>query len=100
MKILKKTAKWLLGITAVLYLIICIGMYFIQETILFHPKKLEANYTFKFDQKFEELNIPSTDGKKMNGLLMKCDSSKGLIFYLHGNGGALDTWGEIGKKYA
>jgi uncharacterized protein len=100
MRIVKKISKWLLGIFAVIYLIICVGMYFIQEKILFHPKKLESNYIFKFNQKFEELNIPTEDGKKINGLLMKCDSSKGLIFYLHGNAGALDTWGEIGEKYA
>jgi pimeloyl-ACP methyl ester carboxylesterase len=100
MKILKKIGKWFVGTIAVLYLIICVGMYFIQEKILFHPKKLEANYVFNFDQKFEELNIPAEDGKKINGLLLKCDSAKGLVFYLHGNAGALDTWGEIGKKYA
>lgn len=27
------------------------------------------------------------------------DSSKGTIFYLHGNGGALDTWGEVAACY-
>lgn len=75
-------------------------MYFMQEKILFHPKKLDSNYVFHFKQKFEELNIPAEDGKKINGLLLKCDSAKGLVFYLHGNVGALDTWGEIGEKYA
>ncbi|MGZ3863104.1 MAG: alpha/beta hydrolase [Bacteroidia bacterium] len=97
---LKKIAKWLSMTLVVFYVIICTGMYFIQESILFHPKKLDANYAFNFKQKFEEFNIPAEDGKKINGLLLKCDSAKGLVFYLHGNAGALDTWGEIGEKYA
>jgi len=100
MKLLQKIVLWLVGVFAALYALLCILMYSYQESLIFHPKKLEANYNFKFEQKFEELNIPGADGKKINGLLLKCDSARGLIFYLHGNAGALDTWGDIGKNYA
>jgi pimeloyl-ACP methyl ester carboxylesterase len=99
MKRLKKISIWLFCALVVLYIILCAGMYFLQESLIFHPKKLEANYKYRFEQKFEELNIPVSDNKKINGLLLKCDSAKGLIFYLHGNAGTLDTWGEIGKHY-
>lgn len=100
MKRAGKILLWLLGIAAGLYVLLCVGMYFLQESLIFHPKKLEAGYTFKFDQPFEEMNIAVSDGKKINGLLLKCDSSKGLIFYLHGNSDALDSWGDIGQNYA
>jgi len=100
MKLLGKILLWLAGVITALYVLICILMYSYQESLIFHPKKLEANYTFQFEQKFEELTIPTADGKKISGLLLKCDSAKGLIFYLHGNAGALDTWGDIGKNYA
>lgn len=100
MKKLLKVSAWIAGTLAGMYILVCVLMYNFQEFLIFHPKVLGAAYRYDFGQKFEELNIAVSDGKKINGLLLKCDSAKGLIFYLHGNSGALDSWGWIGKDYA
>ncbi len=81
------------------YVLICILIFFFQEKLIFHPQKLEKEYVFQFDQKFEEKSIPTSDGKILNGLLFKADSSKGLVFYLHGNSGSVSSWGVIAKTY-
>lgn len=94
-KILVRILKIILG----LYIILCGLLYFFQEKLIFFPQKLDKNYKFEFGQKFEEININTTDNKKINGLLFKADSSKGLIFYLHGNAGCLNSWGEVAKTY-
>jgi len=73
--------------------------YFFQEKMIFYPDKLPQDYKFKFKNKFEELNIVTPDGNTINGLLFKADEPKGLIFYLHGNAGALNAWGDISKLY-
>jgi uncharacterized protein len=99
MKIVKKIGLWLLAIAAILYLGICALMYFNQEKLIFHPTKLPADFKFEYKQAFTELSIEEEDGVKLNGLLFKADSSKGLIFYLHGNAGALNTWGKAAKNY-
>jgi alpha-beta hydrolase superfamily lysophospholipase len=78
---------------------LCGILYFFQEKLIFFPQHLDKNYKFEFVQKFEELNIVATDGKLINGLLFQADSSKGLIFYFHGNAGNLSTWGEVAKTY-
>ena len=82
-----------------LYIVICLILYVNQESFIFHPKKLSKDFQFQFEQPFKEINISLSDGKKMNGLLFKGMNSKGLIFYLHGNGGAIDTWGDVADVY-
>ena len=86
-------------IVAALYIIICILLYFFQEKLIFLPEKLGKNYKFSFDQKFEDINIRTADNTLLNALLFKADSSKGVIFYLHGNAGDLSSWGDLAKTY-
>jgi uncharacterized protein len=94
-KILFKIFKVVLFGTLVLFVL----LYFFQEKMIFHPTKLEKNYRFDFPVKFEEIAVKTSDNKTLSGLLFKSDSSKGLIFYLHGNAGALDVWGKVAKWY-
>jgi pimeloyl-ACP methyl ester carboxylesterase len=94
-KILIRTGKILI----VAYVIICILLFFFQERLIFLPEKLDKNFKFVFDQNFKEINIRARDGKFLNGILFTSDSSKGLIFYLHGNAGSVNSWGEAAKRY-
>jgi len=70
-----------------------------QEKFIFFPEKLEREYQFGFNQTFEELNFKTEDNVLLNAILFRADTSKGLIFYLHGNAGSLRSWGEIAKTY-
>ncbi|MFH2142581.1 MAG: alpha/beta fold hydrolase, partial [Bacteroidota bacterium] len=74
-------------------------LYFFQENFIFFPEKLNKDFKFNFEQKFEEVNIKTLDKLFLNGLLFRADSSKGLIFYLHGNAGSLSSWGKVAKTY-
>ena len=96
---MKKIILILLKTVVALYVVVCVGLYFYQEKLIFFPEKLAKNYKFEFPEKFEELNFKADDGKLLSGVLFKADSSKGLVFYLHGNGGSIKGWGDIAKKY-
>lgn len=91
--------KFIISSLVAIYLFVCILLYFFQEKLLFFPEKLAKNYTFSFTQKFEEKWIKTKDGVSLHGILFKADSSRGLIFYLHGNGGAINSWGDVAKTY-
>ena len=98
-----KTLKFLIIILlvffAVIYVLIVSYVYCNQVEMVFQSSKLSKDYKFDYVQHFEELNIKSFDGVVLNGLLFKSEHSKGLVFYLHGNAGTLETWGKIAKIY-
>jgi pimeloyl-ACP methyl ester carboxylesterase len=70
-----------------------------QEQMVFHPDKLPKDFKYEFNNQYQELFIEVEDQTIINGLLFKSKNSKGLIFYLHGNAGALNTWGSIADLY-
>ncbi|SEL62020.1 hypothetical protein SAMN04487910_2818 [Aquimarina amphilecti] len=89
-------------ISFIIILILCgyIFLYIKQERFFFNPKILDKNYSYSFDQPFEEVNIAVEDDINLNALLFKTDSiSKGLIVYFHGNAGAIHEWGERAYLY-
>ena len=96
---MKKKIFQILKIIIGFYIIICGVLYFFQEKLIFFPQKLDKTYQFIFNQNFEEINIKTKDGVTLNGLLFKSENAKGLIFYLHGNAGALNSWGNVAKTY-
>ena len=96
---MKKSLLKILKIVITLYIILCSFLYFFQEKLIFFPEKLDKNFRYNFLQNFEEINIKATDGKKINCLLFKAQNSKGIIFYLHGNGGNLNSWGDVAETY-
>jgi alpha-beta hydrolase superfamily lysophospholipase len=94
-----KIIKRILIILVVIYLVICELLYMFQGKLIFHPEKVDKGFKFEYNQPYEEVNIKTQDNVLLNGLLFKADSSKGVIFYLHGNGGTLTTWGNVAKTY-
>lgn len=96
---MKKKLLTVFKIVFGLYALLCGFLYFFQESIIFFPQKLNKDHQFNFNQKFKELNIKTYDNKIINGLLFKAKNTKGLIFYLHGNAGSLDSWGTVAKNY-
>ncbi len=63
------------------------------------PEVLSLRYSYRFDSNFEERNFIISDNVTINAIHFKSDSSKGVIFYHHGNAGSLARWGEIGEYF-
>lgn len=81
--------KWIRR-TKLFILIYCtvgIALYYLQEQMLFHPKKLDSNYTFQFQEPFNELQIPfnKTDTVSMLQFFPKDSLRRGVVLYFHGN---------------
>ena len=83
----------------VLYILLCGLVYFIQEKLIFFPEKLDKDFKFDFGQKYQEINFKTPDNLQLNAVLFPASHSKGLIFYLHGNAGSINSWGGVAKTY-
>lgn len=99
MKAIRFTFLSLLTLFGILYLLYVSYIYSNQEEMVFRASKLSENHQFTFSQEFEEIIIPSFDGTQLHGLLFKTPQPKGLIFYLHGNAGTVDDWGNNATVY-
>ena len=92
-----KIALYCLTAALCLYGIGIAAVYFHQEAIIFQGVKLPESHVFKFDVPFKEVNIP-VDGAHLNALHFEQTNPRGLVFFLHGNGGNLVDW-TVGVDY-
>ncbi|MES2484362.1 MAG: alpha/beta fold hydrolase [Bacteroidota bacterium] len=94
MKKRKKVLVYILLLPVVLYMLALVLVYFFQEKLLFHPVVTGKDEVIELPEGIAEEYITMADGIKLHGLLARNKNSKGLVFYLHGNGGNAFSWGE------
>src|SRR4051812_34547885 len=73
-------------------LLLGIVAYFIQDRFIFKPEKLPADFQFRYDVPFNELNFDVSPGVRINGLHFYRSDPKGLILYFHGNTRSIKGW--------
>ncbi|MEL7221709.1 MAG: alpha/beta hydrolase, partial [Bacteroidota bacterium] len=76
-----KTIKQMIKIILVIYLLGLLGLYFLQEKLLFFPTQLPKDYRFEFPNAFEEVNLKVEEGIELNMLLFKAVASKGVVLF-------------------
>lgn len=90
--------NWPLVITIiiVLFVLLNIATYFLQERLIFKPEKLPEDFEFKYkNQVFDEYNIEVANGVNLNGVHFKVREPKGIVLYLKGNSRSLKGWGKF-----
>ncbi len=62
-----------------------------QERLLFMPTVLPADHRFDFGADVQErwIDVP---GARLNALHMRLPAPRGVVFFLHGNAGNLQSW--------
>ena len=96
---LKQTLKKAILVLLSIYIMVISLLYFLQEKMLFLPSVLDQNYTYNFEQPFEELFLNMEDGAIINAIHFKTEHPKGVILYFHGNAGDLSRWGSIAESF-
>jgi uncharacterized protein len=86
-KTLLRWAAWL----ALGYALVLGALYWRQEVLLFRPHKLAADHRFTLAPDVQERWI-DVEGGRINALHLQLPRPDGVVFYLHGNGGSLESW--------
>ncbi len=91
---------YVIGVTVLIYVVISILLYFLQDYFLFKPEKLPKEFQFHYEnQETEEYNIETRDGAVINGLRFKAQNPKGVVFYLKGNSKSIKGWGKFAVDF-
>ena len=101
--------KWILRIFTFLLIVFITGyatasiwLYRNQESLIFmNPVKLDADYTYEFDEAFQEINLESEDQITLSSLLFKAteEPPKGVVFVFKGAAGNISKQNEAAKIY-
>lgn len=78
-----------------------VGVYLLQEKIIFQSDGLDKNYIFSFEQPFTEISIKTIGEYDLSGILFSptTKSSKGTILYFHGNANNMQRWGNYAVDF-
>jgi pimeloyl-ACP methyl ester carboxylesterase len=86
---------WLLRMGIGLALLVAAALLWIwlrQERLLFFPEPLPPAHRFDFGADVQELQIAVPGGATLSALHLRHSEPRGLVFFLHGNGGNLQSW--------
>ncbi len=84
-----KKRKWLrwLNIALVIYLLLGIALYILQDRLLFHPEAVPRSKAYGFAAGNREVNVAVDEESNMNivQFLTKDSVPRGVVLYFHGN---------------
>ena len=89
-RLLRRAAAWL-GVLAAAWGLAVGAVWLGQEQLIFRPDRLPADHVFRVPADVHEdwVEVP---GARLNALHLRLPQPRGVVFYLHGNGGSLENW--------
>lgn len=92
---LDRLSRTLLGaavLALLLYAALLAWLYWRQERLIFFPEPLPAAHRFDFGPDVHEHAIEVPGGVRLSVLQLRLPAPKGVVFFLHGNAGNLQSW--------
>lgn len=96
----KNILRWT-KIIVLLYCLVGIALYYLQDYFLFHPTTLPRYYIYSFDIPFEEVEIPFNRTDTLNMVQFKPANTvrKGVVIYFHGNKGNINRFAKFASNF-
>jgi pimeloyl-ACP methyl ester carboxylesterase len=96
-----KRIKRVFTIVLLVYVIVGIALYFFQDKILFHPKKLPADYRFSFNTPFKQIDLTINNEKNLSIVQFTVPPAgcKGVVLYFHGNRNNIERYASYASHF-
>ena len=81
----KLVFRWIKILLAI-YALVGIALYYLQDTLLFHPQPVGSNEKYSLNIPYSEVNIPYSSNTNINIIQFPAgNNTKGVVLYFHGN---------------
>ncbi len=82
---------WIVGTGLAVYAALLAFLWFRQESLMFYPVPLPADYPLAREPDIHERSV-EVDGATLSVMHLQRPEARGVVFFLHGNGGNLAGW--------
>ncbi len=82
-----------------LYLILLLFLYQLQEKLIFYPTHLTDDFQFQYFNNIEEIYLKREKPARIHAIHFKVNQPQGIILYFHGNARSLDDWGFAAQDF-
>lgn len=89
----------ILLIVGLIYIVLILVFYVVQDFFFFRPEKLPKYFQYKYPFPFDEIHFDMEDGGYVNGIHFKVPNSKGVIYYFKGNSKSIKGWGKFARDF-
>lgn len=96
----KQIFRWV-KIIVLLYCVIGIGIYYLQDKLLFHPQAVSPDSSYQFAAPFREVNLPYSRDVNINIVQFTTPDTpaKGVVLYFHGNRKNIGRYAEYAPNF-
>ena len=88
-----------LALLVLLYAVVCVVYWWVQERFIFVRFKVPRDYRFRFTERFEEFFLAAEEGVELHALRFSVKDPAGTILFFHGNSGSLRRWGKQAQRF-
>jgi pimeloyl-ACP methyl ester carboxylesterase len=82
-----------LRIAALVYLGVCLVLWFFENSLFYHPTKAQAGWVPPPVPGIEDVDMTAADGTHIHGWWLPCPGADQAVLYCHGNAGNLSHRG-------
>ncbi len=96
----KKLLRWI-KVIVLIYCLVGIALFYLQDFFLFHPQALARNYQYSFTTPFAEVDIPfnKTDTLNMVQFFPANTVRRGVVIYFHGNKENINRYAKFASDF-